>query len=146
MPRGGLPTYSLQTHTSREGDPCYNRSTVSLPENGQDHVFQLVLPPERSPYPRWLQLLGLDPLASLKGKQASSMITETRQKTPCCRDFSEAFISLLMLGLQEATAHQAALHCRNVTPLNHDNPHIVGVCSVFSTYITQTYITGTFTC
>lgn len=62
-------------------------------------------------------------------------------------DFSEAFISLLTLGLQEAAAPRAALPCRNITPRNHNNPRTVSAWMVTpsSTHITQTYSTGTFT-
>lgn len=54
------------------------------------------------------------PLALLEGMRASSGITETRDTLP--RDFSEAFISRLTVGLQQATAGGAAGRCRSVTP------------------------------
>lgn len=91
------------THTCRNRNPCYNPSIASLTENGQAHVFQTSSASKKETF------IPGGPLSSCVPGRKESILRDDRnqtQETPHCRgDFSEAFISLLTLGLQEAAAH-----------------------------------------
>lgn len=71
------------------------------------------------------------PLVPPGGKRASSGMIKTRDTLP--RDFSEAFISQLTVGLQRAAAQRAAGRCRSITPWSQQSGY--GRC--LPTSITQ---------